>query len=95
MHRTRIELDATHPKLHSHAAHGNEMEYLDRTYLIMLMKYGITTAIVNAYDKELMAICKGERQAHVGDWGQGDWGQVLINDFLSVTFQSSCQDHYD
>jgi hypothetical protein len=28
------------------------MEYLDRTYLIMLMKYGITTAIVNAYDKE-------------------------------------------
>lgn len=40
-------------------------KYLDRTYLIMLMKYGITTAIVNAYDKELMAICKGERQEHV------------------------------
>jgi cobalamin-dependent methionine synthase I len=40
-------------------------KYLDRTYLIMLMKYGITTAIVNAYDKELMAICKGERQNHV------------------------------
>ena len=37
-------------------------KYLDRTYLIMLMKYGISTAIVNAYDKELMAICKGERQ---------------------------------
>ena len=36
-------------------------KYLDRTYLIMLMKYGITTAIVNAYDAELMAICKGER----------------------------------
>lgn len=40
-------------------------KYLDRTYLIMLMKYGITTAIVNAYDSELMAICKGERQNHV------------------------------
>ncbi len=40
-------------------------KYLDRTYLIMLMKYGITTAIVNAYDTELMAICKGERQDHV------------------------------
>jgi len=40
-------------------------KYLDRTYLIMLMKYGITTAIVNAYDTELMAICKGERQNHV------------------------------
>ncbi|MBC8208162.1 MAG: dihydropteroate synthase [Desulfobulbaceae bacterium] len=40
-------------------------KYLDRTYLIMLMKYGITTAIVNAYDTELMAICKGERQDYV------------------------------
>jgi len=40
-------------------------KYLDRTYLIMLMKYGLTTAIVNAYDHELMAICKGERQSHV------------------------------
>lgn len=37
-------------------------KYLDRTYLIMLMKHGITTAIVNSYDSELMAICKGERQ---------------------------------
>ncbi|MCX5876338.1 MAG: dihydropteroate synthase [Deltaproteobacteria bacterium] len=40
-------------------------KYLDRTYLIMLMKYGITTAIVNSYDTELMAICKGERQSLV------------------------------
>ena len=37
-------------------------KYLDRTYLIMLMKYGISTAIVNSYDEELMGICKGERQ---------------------------------
>ncbi len=37
-------------------------KYLDRTYLIMLMKHGITTAIVNSYDSELMAICRGERQ---------------------------------
>ncbi len=37
-------------------------KYLDRTYLIMLMKYGISTAIVNSYDAELMAICRGERQ---------------------------------
>lgn len=37
-------------------------KYLDRTYLIMLMKYGITTAIVNSYDAELMAICTGKRQ---------------------------------
>ncbi len=40
-------------------------KYLDRTYLIMLMKHGLSTAIVNSYDSELMAICKGERQEHV------------------------------
>jgi len=27
-----------------------------------LMKHGLSTAIVNAYDDEIMAICKGERQ---------------------------------
>lgn len=43
----------------------NLRKHLDRTYLIMLMKYGISTAIVNSYDTELMAICNGERQAHV------------------------------
>jgi cobalamin-dependent methionine synthase I len=37
-------------------------KYLDRTYLIMLMKHGLTTAIVNSYDAELMAIANGERQ---------------------------------
>jgi 5-methyltetrahydrofolate corrinoid/iron sulfur protein methyltransferase len=37
-------------------------KYLDRTYLIMLMKYGISTAIVNSDDQELMAICRGDRQ---------------------------------
>jgi len=37
-------------------------KYLDRTYLIMLMKHGISTAIVNAYDTELMAIINGQRQ---------------------------------
>ncbi len=40
-------------------------KYLDRTYLIMLMYYGLSTAIVNSYDPELMAICKGERAEHV------------------------------
>lgn len=37
-------------------------KYLDRTYLIMLMHAGLQSAIVNSYDPELMAICKGERQ---------------------------------
>ncbi|NOX25513.1 MAG: dihydropteroate synthase [Deltaproteobacteria bacterium] len=37
-------------------------KYLDRTYLIMLMQNGLQTAIVNAYDPELMAIATGQRQ---------------------------------
>jgi cobalamin-dependent methionine synthase I len=32
---------------------------LNRTYLIMLMKYGLYSAIVDAYDKELLTIAKG------------------------------------
>ncbi len=40
----------------------NLRKYLDRTYLIMLMKYGLTSAIVNSYDNELMAIASGQRQ---------------------------------
>jgi hypothetical protein len=31
----------------------------------MLMKYNLTTAIVNSYDPELIAICRGERQTIV------------------------------
>jgi cobalamin-dependent methionine synthase I len=32
---------------------------LNRTYLMMLMKYGLYSAIVDAYDQELLAIAKG------------------------------------
>ena len=46
----------------SNGVADNLRHYLDRTYLIMLMKHGLSTAIVNAYDDEIMAICKGERQ---------------------------------
>lgn len=35
--------------------------YLNRTYLIMLMKYGIHSAIVDAFDSELIRIAKGEK----------------------------------
>lgn len=34
--------------------------YLNRTYLIMLMKYGLYSAIVDVFDEELMEIAKGE-----------------------------------
>jgi len=34
--------------------------YLNRTYLIMLMRYGLYSAIVDAFDPELIRIAKGE-----------------------------------
>ncbi len=33
---------------------------LNRAYLIMLMKYGLYSAIVDAYDPETLSICRGE-----------------------------------
>ncbi len=35
--------------------------YLNRAYLAMLMKYGIWSAIVDAYDQELMELAHGQR----------------------------------
>ncbi len=35
--------------------------YLNRTYLMMLMKYGLYSAIVDAFDHELFRIARGER----------------------------------
>jgi 5-methyltetrahydrofolate corrinoid/iron sulfur protein methyltransferase len=34
--------------------------YLNRTYLIMLMKYGLYSAIVDAFDTELIKVAKGQ-----------------------------------
>ncbi len=34
--------------------------YLNRTYLMMLMKYGLYSAIVDAFDPELISIARGE-----------------------------------
>jgi 5-methyltetrahydrofolate corrinoid/iron sulfur protein methyltransferase len=35
--------------------------WLDRTYMIMLMKYGLYSGIINAFDKDLVAIARGKR----------------------------------
>lgn len=35
--------------------------WLNRTYMIMLMRYGLYSAIVDAFDKDLMQIARGER----------------------------------
>ncbi|MFO7933571.1 MAG: dihydropteroate synthase, partial [Bacteroidales bacterium] len=40
----------------------NELRpYLNRTYLMMLMKYGLDSAIVDAFDSELVNIARGKR----------------------------------
>jgi len=40
----------------------NELRYwLNRTFMIMLMRYGLYSAIVDAFDKDLMKIARGER----------------------------------
>lgn len=65
-------------------------KYLDRTYLIMLMKYGISTAIVNSYDSELMAICKGERQ----DMVDLVHGMMDGNDPDPSTLDGTALEHY-
>ncbi|MDY6917123.1 MAG: dihydropteroate synthase [Chloroflexota bacterium] len=35
--------------------------WLNRTYMIMLMRYGLYSAIVDAFDSELVAIARGQR----------------------------------
>ncbi|MGD1118283.1 MAG: dihydropteroate synthase [Dehalococcoidales bacterium] len=35
--------------------------WLNRTYLVMLMRYGLYSAIVDAFDQDLMAIARGRR----------------------------------
>lgn len=44
----------------------NELRpYLNRTYLMMLMKHGLYSAIVDAFDTELIEIARGKRQGLV------------------------------
>jgi 5-methyltetrahydrofolate corrinoid/iron sulfur protein methyltransferase len=43
---------------------------LNRAYLLMLYHLGQESAIVDAYDKEMMAICAGERQADADFMGK-------------------------
>jgi len=45
----------------SNGAPDNLRCWLNRTYMIMLGRYGLYSAIVDAFDKDLMAIARGER----------------------------------
>lgn len=44
----------------SNGAPSHLRPYLNRTYLAMLMKYGIYSAIVDAFDEELVRLARGE-----------------------------------
>ena len=44
----------------SNGAPAHLRPYLNRTYLIMLMKYGLYSAIADAFDAELVKVAKGE-----------------------------------
>jgi len=44
----------------SNGAPSHLRPYLNRTYLAMLMKYGIHSAIVDAFDEELIRLARGE-----------------------------------
>ncbi|MFC1990865.1 dihydropteroate synthase [Chloroflexota bacterium] len=44
----------------SNGAPADLRPHLNRAYLIMLMRYGLYSAIVDAFDTELMAIARGE-----------------------------------
>ena len=49
----------------SNGAPENLRPYLIRAYLMLLMKYNIYSAIVDGFDKELLAIAGGKRPEHV------------------------------
>jgi 5-methyltetrahydrofolate corrinoid/iron sulfur protein methyltransferase len=45
----------------SNGAPAHLRPYLNQTYLMMLMKYGLYSAIVDAFDPELIAIARGQK----------------------------------
>jgi 5-methyltetrahydrofolate corrinoid/iron sulfur protein methyltransferase len=46
----------------SNGAPDHLRPFLNGPYLLMLQKQGLYSAIVDSYDKELMSLCKGEKQ---------------------------------
>ena len=50
----------------SNGAPAHFRPYLNRTYMIMLMKYGLYSAIVDVFDEELVKIARGEMPEIVG-----------------------------
>ena len=46
----------------SNGTPANLRPWLNRTYLIMLMKYGLHSAIVDAFDSEIIKIARGEKK---------------------------------
>jgi len=67
----------------SNGAPGHLRPYLNRAYLVMLMKYGLHSAIVDAYDDELINVARGGMPNITKlVWGMMDGEQPL---FASLT----------
>jgi len=70
----------------SNGAPNNLRPYLNRTYLMMLMKYSIHSAIVDAFDQDLIDIARGKKPelikaVHtVMDGGQVDTSKLSAED---------------
>jgi cobalamin-dependent methionine synthase I len=70
----------------SNGAPNNLRPYLNRTYLMMLMKYGIHSAIVDAFDQDLIDIARGKKPELVKvvhtimDGGQVDVSKLTPED---------------
>ena len=67
----------------SNGAPAHLRPYLNRTYLVMLMKHGLYSAIADAYDSELIRVAKGQMPEIVNlVWRMMDGEQP---DFASLT----------
>lgn len=49
----------------SNGAPGNLRGLINRTYLVMLSRYGLDSAIIDAFDKELVSLVRGEKKESV------------------------------
>lgn len=67
----------------SNGAPDNLRPFLNRPYLLMLQKQGLYSAIVDAYDKEIMALCKGEMQELAALTGKIMAGEAVDMERLS------------
>jgi cobalamin-dependent methionine synthase I len=68
----------------SNGAPNHLRPYLNRTYLMMLMKYDIYSVILDAFDRELLEIARGKRPELVQLVHQAMTGEKIDMKSLSL-----------